>query len=70
MKEDKELNATTIAELENRIEKYERALDEKLNQILKSEKQKTENNKSADTIRPPVVFHILKHSYEVNRQKS
>jgi uncharacterized protein (DUF342 family) len=67
LKEDKELNATTIAELENRIEKYERALDEKLNQILKSEKQKPKKIKVQDVIRPPVVFRILKHSYEVNR---
>ncbi|HOI01517.1 MAG TPA: hypothetical protein PLU29_01895, partial [Candidatus Cloacimonas acidaminovorans] len=69
LKDDKELNATAIAELENRIEKYERALDEKLNQILKSEKQKPKTIKVHDVIRPPVVFRILKHSYEVNRQE-
>jgi len=69
LKEDKELNATTIAELENRIEKYERALDEKLNQILKSEKQKPKKIKVQDVIRPPVVFRILKHGYKVNRQE-
>ena len=67
LKEDKELNATAIAELENRIEIYERALDEKLNQILKSEKQKLKKISVHDVSRPPIVFRILKHSYEVTK---
>lgn len=67
LKEDKELNATAIAELENRIEIYERALDEKLYQILKSEKQKLKKISVHDVSRPPIVFRILKHSYEVTK---
>ena len=46
---------------------YERALDEKLNQILKSEKQKLKKISVHDVSRPPIVFRILKHSYEVTK---
>lgn len=67
LKEEREINATAIAALENRIQNYETALDENLNRILKTEQPITKKIKVQDLCRPPIIFRILKHSYEVSK---
>ena len=69
LKENKDINATAIVDLENRIQNYEILLDDKLNQFLNREQKDTKRISIQDISRPPIIYRILKHSYEINKRE-